>query len=50
MPFVFVISRYGEYVADTEGPAEIGKCEPIATEHEKTSRGTERTRESGVAA
>ena len=48
MLFVFAISRYREYVADSDAAAEIGGGEPLASALEKISRGTERARESAV--
>ena len=50
MLFVFAISRYREYVADSDAASEIGSGEPLATALEKISRGTERARESEVDA
>ncbi len=48
MLFVFAISRYREYVADSDAAAEIGSGEPLASALEKISRGNERARESAV--
>jgi heat shock protein HtpX len=48
MVFVFAISRYREYVADSDAAAEVGSGEPLARALEKISRGTERSRESAV--
>lgn len=50
MLFVFAISRYREYVADSDAASELGSGEPLATALEKISRGTERARESEVDA
>jgi len=47
MLFVFAISRYREYVADSDAAAEIGSGEPLARALEKISRGAE-GRESAV--
>ncbi|MFB6196107.1 MAG: M48 family metallopeptidase, partial [Haloplanus sp.] len=40
--FVFAISRYREYVADSDAAEEIGSGEPLARALEKISRGAER--------
>ncbi|MFB6299092.1 MAG: M48 family metallopeptidase [Halobacteriales archaeon] len=48
MLFVFAISRYREYVADSDAAAEIGGGEPLARALEKISRGNERARNSEV--
>ncbi|MDX1745330.1 MAG: M48 family metalloprotease, partial [Halobacteriales archaeon] len=48
MLFVFAISRYREYVADSDAAAEIGGGEPLASALEKISRGTEQARESAI--
>jgi heat shock protein HtpX len=50
MLFVFAISRYREYVADSDAAAEIGGGEPLASALEKISRGSERARDSDVDA
>jgi len=47
MLFVFAISRYREYVADSDAANEIGSGEPLASALEKISRGAE-GRESAV--
>jgi heat shock protein HtpX len=41
MLFVFAISRYREYVADSDAAAEIGSGDPLARALEKISRGAE---------
>ena len=48
MLFVFAISRYREYVADSDAAPELISGEPLATALEKISRDTERVRESEV--
>jgi heat shock protein HtpX len=48
MLFVFAISRYREYVADSDAADEIGGGEPLASALEKISQGTERARDSAV--
>ena len=48
MVFVFAISRYREYVADSDAEAAIGSGEPLARALEKISRGNERARETTV--
>jgi heat shock protein HtpX len=48
MLFVFAISRYREYVADSDAAAEIGGGEPLARALEKISRGSERSRDSEI--
>ncbi|MDY6819906.1 MAG: M48 family metalloprotease [Halobacteriales archaeon] len=48
MVFVFAISRYREYVADSDAAAEIGSGEPLARALEKISTGTERARDSEI--
>ncbi|WP_345784720.1 M48 family metallopeptidase [Halobellus ordinarius] len=48
MLFVFAISRYREYVADSDAADEIGGGEPLARALEKISRGNERRDESAV--
>jgi heat shock protein HtpX len=48
MTFVFAISRYREYVADSDAADEIGSGEPLASALEKISRGSERARDSEV--
>jgi heat shock protein HtpX len=48
MLFVFAISRYREYVADSDAADEIGGGEPLASALEKISRGNERAGESAV--
>ncbi len=50
MVFVFAISRYREYVADSDAADAIGSGEPLARALEKISRGNERARDSGVTA
>jgi heat shock protein HtpX len=50
MVFVFAISRYREYVADSDAAAVVGGGEPLARALEKISRGNERSRESAVDA
>jgi heat shock protein HtpX len=50
MTFVFAISRYREYVADSDAADEIGSGEPLASALEKISRGSERARDSEVDA
>jgi heat shock protein HtpX len=47
MLFVFAISRYREYVADSDAAREIGSGEPLARALEKISRGAQ-GRESGL--
>jgi len=42
MLFVFAISRYREYVADSDAAAEIGSGEPLARALEKISSGAQR--------
>jgi len=42
MVFVFAISRYREYVADSDAASAIGSGEPLARALEKISRGAER--------
>jgi heat shock protein HtpX len=44
MAFVFAISRYREYVADSDAAEEIGGGEPLARALEKISRRSERAR------
>jgi heat shock protein HtpX len=48
MLFVFAISRYREYVADSDAADAIGGGEPLARALEKISRGNERSGESAV--
>jgi heat shock protein HtpX len=48
MLFVFAISRYREYVADSDAADEIGGGEPLASALEKISQGTERARDSAI--
>jgi len=48
MLFVFAISRYREYVADSDAASAIGGGEPLARALEKISDGNERARESAV--
>jgi heat shock protein HtpX len=48
MLFVFAISRYREYVADSDAADAIGGGEPLASALEKISRGNERTDESAL--
>jgi heat shock protein HtpX len=48
MLFVFAISRYREYVADSDAAEAIGGGEPLASALEKISRGTEGARESKI--
>ncbi len=50
MLFVFAISRYREYVADSDAADEIGGGEPLASALEKISSGSQRARESEVDA
>ncbi|RDZ55931.1 protease [Haloferax sp. Atlit-10N] len=50
MLFVFAISRYREYVADSDAASEIGSGEPLASALEKIQRGSERASESEVDA
>lgn len=50
MMFVFAISRYREYVADSDAAAEVGGGEPLARALEKINRGNERARESDIDA
>ncbi|MFB6103083.1 MAG: M48 family metallopeptidase [Haloplanus sp.] len=50
MLFVFAISRYREYVADSDAAREIGSGEPLARALEKISRGAERSRDTEVDA
>ncbi|MFB6353109.1 MAG: M48 family metalloprotease, partial [Halobacteriales archaeon] len=44
------ISRYREYVADSDAADAIGDGEPLASALEKISRGTERARDSEIDA
>ncbi|MFB6089510.1 MAG: M48 family metallopeptidase [Halobellus sp.] len=48
MLFVFAISRYREYVADSDAADAIGGGDPLARALEKISRGNERASESAV--
>jgi heat shock protein HtpX len=48
MVFVFAISRYREYVADSDAADAIGGGEPLARALEKISQGNERARDSAV--
>ena len=48
MLFVFAISRYREYVADSDAASAIGGGEPLARALQKISDGNERARESAV--
>jgi heat shock protein HtpX len=48
MLFVFAISRYREYVADSDAAGAIGGGEPLASALEKISQGNERASESAV--
>lgn len=48
MLFVMAISRYREYVADSDAAGAIGSGEPLARALEKISRGNERASESAV--
>jgi heat shock protein HtpX len=50
MTFVFAISRYREYVADSDAAEEVGSGEPLARALEKISRDTEHARETEVDA
>jgi heat shock protein HtpX len=50
MVFVFAISRYREYVADSDAAAEVGGGDPLARALEKISRGSERASDSAVDA
>ncbi|RBI63476.1 protease [halophilic archaeon] len=50
MLFVFAISRYREYVADSDAADEIGGGEPLASALEKISSGSQRARDSEVDA
>ena len=47
MVFVLAISRYREYVADSDAAAEVGG-EPLASALEKISRGSERAQDSAI--
>jgi heat shock protein HtpX len=47
MVFVLAISRYREYVADSDAATEVGG-EPLASALEKISRGTERASETEI--
>jgi heat shock protein HtpX len=48
MVFVLAISRYREYVADSDASRAIGGGEPLARALEKISRGNERASESAI--
>ena len=48
MLFVMAISRYREYVADSDAAGAIGSGEPLARALEKISRGNERANESAI--
>ena len=48
MLFVFAISRYREYVADSDAAEAIGGGEPLASALEKISRGTQQARRSEI--
>ncbi|WP_425492347.1 M48 family metallopeptidase [Halobellus inordinatus] len=48
MLFVFAISRYREYVADSDAAEAIGGGEPLARALEKIDRGNQRRNESAV--
>jgi heat shock protein HtpX len=48
MVFVLAISRYREYVADSDASRVIGGGEPLARALEKISRGNERANESAI--
>jgi heat shock protein HtpX len=48
MLFVFAISRYREYVADSDAAGAIGGGEPLASALETVSRGNERARDSKI--
>ncbi|WP_415382684.1 M48 family metallopeptidase [Halosimplex sp. TS25] len=48
MLFVFAISRYREYVADSDAAGAIGSGEPLARALEKISSGNERASDSAV--
>jgi len=48
MLVVFAISRYREYVADSDAAAVIGSGEPLARALEKISRGTEQAQHSEI--
>jgi heat shock protein HtpX len=48
MLLVFAISRYREYVADSDAADAIGSGDPLARALEKISRGTERASESAI--
>jgi heat shock protein HtpX len=48
MVFVFAISRYREYVADSDAADAVGGGEPLASALEKISRGNERASDSAV--
>ncbi len=48
MLFVFAISRYREYVADSDAADVIGSGDPLARALEKIQRGNERSRESSI--
>ncbi|MFB6156117.1 MAG: M48 family metallopeptidase [Haloferacaceae archaeon] len=50
MVFVFAISRYREYVADSDAAAEIGSGEPLARALEKISDGVGRSDDSEIDA
>ncbi|QLH84347.1 M48 family metallopeptidase [Halosimplex pelagicum] len=48
MLFVMAISRYREYVADSDAAGAIGSGEPLARALEKISRGNERASDSAI--
>ena len=48
MLFVFAISRYREYVADSDAAGAIGSGEPLARALEKISSGNERANDSAI--
>nr|WP_248898111.1 M48 family metalloprotease [Haloplanus sp. XH21] len=48
MVFVFAISRYREYVADSDAAEEIGSGEPLARALEKISRSAERSQDTEI--
>jgi len=48
MLFVFAISRYREYVADSDAAGAIGGGEPLARALEKISSGNERANDSAI--
>jgi heat shock protein HtpX len=50
MLFVFAISRYREYVADSDARDAIGSGEPLASALEKISHGSDRRRDSEIDA